>query len=178
MLYVTEDFCDYQENNQNHTNLPTSITLELLPPIKQESVIISTESARESLQESESTEDKFESSETELVAGVHFLSDDNNLSISLDPMDPDSYEKKKNEFLEYVVQEDGSVVCKRCGEVLASRTHWYRHKYKVHMVQANNKLVSPAPLLMCHHCKVYFKSRKGYRGHIAARYVILIMFFF
>ncbi|XP_072379398.1 uncharacterized protein ttk isoform X1 [Diabrotica undecimpunctata] len=169
-FHPSEDFCDYQENNQNHTNLPTSITLELLPPIKQESVIISTESARELLQESESTEDKFESSETELVAGVHFLSDDNNLSISLDPMDPDSYEKKKNEFLEYVVQEDGSVVCKRCGEVLASRTHWYRHKYKVHMVQASNKLVSPAPLLMCHHCKVYFKSRKGYRGHIAARH--------
>ena len=33
--------------------------------------------------------------------------------------------------LDYVVNEDGSCTCKLCGEVVASRTHWYRHKYKV-----------------------------------------------
>ncbi|CAG9814301.1 unnamed protein product [Phaedon cochleariae] len=41
-------------------------------------------------------------------------------------------------------------VCKLCGEVLASRTHWYRHKYKFHV---NNNL-----------------SRKGYMGHLATRH--------
>ena len=35
-------------------------------------------------------------------------------------------------MLEYVVNDsDGSCMCKLCGEVLSSRTHWYRHKYKV-----------------------------------------------
>ena len=34
--------------------------------------------------------------------------------------------------LDYVINEsDGSCMCKLCGEVLSSRTHWYRHKYKV-----------------------------------------------
>ena len=34
--------------------------------------------------------------------------------------------------LDYVINEsDGSCMCKTCGEVLSSRTHWYRHKYKV-----------------------------------------------
>ena len=33
--------------------------------------------------------------------------------------------------LDYIVNDDGSCVCKLCGEVTASRTHWYRHKYKV-----------------------------------------------
>ena len=34
--------------------------------------------------------------------------------------------------LDYVINDsDGSCMCKMCGEVLSSRTHWYRHKYKV-----------------------------------------------
>jgi hypothetical protein len=33
--------------------------------------------------------------------------------------------------LDYVINEDGSCTCKLCGEKVASRTHWYRHKYKV-----------------------------------------------
>ncbi|XP_056632562.1 zinc finger and BTB domain-containing protein 17-like isoform X1 [Diorhabda sublineata] len=162
---------DYPENNQNHTNLPSAITVELLPAIKQESVIISTEAARHLLHETLDIDDKYQPSpEPEPSAGVHFLSDEKSLTISIDPLDNDSYEKKKSELLEYLVQPDGSVICKRCGEVLASRTHWYRHKYKVHVLQANQKLVSPAPLFMCNHCNVFFKSRKGYTGHIASRH--------
>ena len=33
--------------------------------------------------------------------------------------------------LEYALNEDGSVTCKLCEENVPSRTHWYRHKYKV-----------------------------------------------
>ena len=33
--------------------------------------------------------------------------------------------------LDYTMNDDGSCVCKLCGELLPSRTHWYRHKYKV-----------------------------------------------
>ena len=33
--------------------------------------------------------------------------------------------------LDYTVNEDGSCLCKLCGELTQSRTHWYRHKYKV-----------------------------------------------
>ena len=33
--------------------------------------------------------------------------------------------------LDYIVNEDGTCTCKLCGELTQSRTHWYRHKYKV-----------------------------------------------
>ena len=33
--------------------------------------------------------------------------------------------------LDYTLNEDGSCTCKICGEKVSSRTHWYRHKYKV-----------------------------------------------
>lgn len=33
--------------------------------------------------------------------------------------------------LDYVINDDGSCTCKLCGERVQSRTHWYRHKYKV-----------------------------------------------
>ena len=36
-----------------------------------------------------------------------------------------------NVTLDYLIHEDGSCTCKLCGELTASRTHWYRHKYKV-----------------------------------------------
>ncbi|XP_046969306.1 uncharacterized protein LOC124536760 [Vanessa cardui] len=65
-----------------------------------------------------------------------------------------------------MTRNDGSVVCKLCGEVLQSRTHWYRHKYKLHVIQPLN----PAPLFQCEQCLVFFKSRKGYIGHIASRH--------
>ncbi|RZF38324.1 hypothetical protein LSTR_LSTR012111 [Laodelphax striatellus] len=62
--------------------------------------------------------------------------------------------------------DDGSVICKWCGEWLPSRTHWYRHKYKLHMSQPP----STANLIKCHKCNVFFKSRKGYVGHVTARH--------
>lgn len=58
------------------------------------------------------------------------------------------------------------MVCKRCGEILASRTHWYRHKYKVHVSNFGN----PSPLFKCDYCNVFFKSRKGYIGHHSTRH--------
>lgn len=60
----------------------------------------------------------------ELSTGVHFLTDDDNGNNTNGGGDPENYDKKKNELLEYLMRHDGSVVCKLCGEVLASRTHW------------------------------------------------------
>lgn len=65
--------------------------------------------------------------------------------------------KSRHDFMEYLTRSDGSVVCKLCGEVLQSRTHWYRHKYKLHVIPPLN----PAPLYQCDQCLVFFKSRKG-----------------
>ncbi|KAF7287555.1 hypothetical protein GWI33_005919 [Rhynchophorus ferrugineus] len=172
-----EDYLDYsQENNQNHTNLPASVTVNIEhPPQKQETVIISTEEARNMMHleqvkvEPTDPVDNCDKSDVALVhipiepevnTGVHFLTDDESSKSE------DSYEKKKAEFLEYLPQADGSVVCKRCGEVLASRTHWYRHKYKVHV----NNFANPSPLFKCEHCNVFFKSRKGYMGHYSTRH--------
>lgn len=100
----------------------------------------------------------------ESQTGIHFLTDDENGAIQSE--NEDNYEKKKCELLEYLIHSDGTVVCKLCGEVLASRTHWYRHKYKVHV----NSLIHPAPLFKCSHCNAFFKSRKGYMGHYATRH--------
>lgn len=86
-----------------------------------------------------------------------------------------------------MIRGDGSVTCKLCGEILASRTHWYRHKYKLHanvtlsspivVGTSSNSVTPPAtthpqpsPLYKCEHCTVFFKSKKGYMGHIAARH--------
>ncbi|XP_069701923.1 protein bric-a-brac 1 isoform X2 [Periplaneta americana] len=74
----------------------------------------------------------------------------------------------RQELLEYLIREDGSVVCKWCGEILPSRTHWYRHKYKFHVPSSGTQ--SPASLYKCHRCNVFFKSRKGYAGHVATRH--------
>lgn len=102
------------------------------------------------------------------VSGVHFLSHD-----SLELLVPKSETREvtvdppsRRELLEYMIQLDGSVVCKWCGEVLPSRTHWYRHKYKFH-VQAPPGSTS---LFKCYRCNVFFKSRKGYHGHMASRH--------
>ena len=38
-----------------------------------------------------------------------------------------------NMTLDYLINDNGTCTCKLCGEVTASRTHWYRHKYKVHI---------------------------------------------
>ena len=58
------------------------------------------------------------------------------------------------------MNEDGTCLCKLCGEKVASRTHWYRHKYKVHNVA----------LFRCEKCEIFFKSKKGYEGHLANKH--------
>lgn len=117
---------------------------------------------------------------SEATAGVHFLSrdsdDDGHGCIVVTKCEEaDSEEllmestvtRSKHELLEYQMQEDGTVVCKWCGEVLPSRTHWYRHKYKFHVPST---VPAPANLYKCHRCNVFFKSRKGYIGHMASRH--------
>nr|CAI5836458.1 unnamed protein product [Callosobruchus analis] len=106
-----EDYCASQENNQNHTNLPSTITIELLTPIKQESVIISTEAARSLMQENSEVEERISpEAVAEATAGVHFLTDDENGSCKSETavggevdeaLSAASYEKRKNELLEY-----------------------------------------------------------------------------
>ncbi|CAH0406062.1 unnamed protein product [Chilo suppressalis] len=103
--------------------------------------------------------------------GVHFLTEkteDVMPKLEQENKDPDAKEtpKARNDLLEYFMRNDGSVVCKLCGEILQSRTHWYRHKYKLHVIHPLN----PAPLFQCEQCLVYFKSRKGYIGHLASRH--------
>ncbi|XP_063392627.1 uncharacterized protein LOC134678108 [Cydia fagiglandana] len=105
---------------------------------------------------------------------VHFLtikkchSEDISDNENLDDKEQEANEnsKSRNELLEYMTRNDGSVVCKLCGEILQSRTHWYRHKYKRHVIQPLN----PAPLFQCEQCLVFFKSRKGYIGHLSSRH--------
>ncbi|KAL4715249.1 hypothetical protein ACJJTC_007831 [Scirpophaga incertulas] len=104
-------------------------------------------------------------------SGVHFLTEkiEELHQHTANDKDQDVKEMPKNsrsDLLEYMIRSDGSVICKLCGEILQSRTHWYRHKYKLHVVQPLN----PAPLFQCEQCLVYFKSRKGYIGHLASRH--------
>ncbi|CAH2099730.1 unnamed protein product [Euphydryas editha] len=107
--------------------------------------------------------------ETIQDTGVHFLTEKLNkdeINENKDQENTKDIPKVRNDLLEYMTRNDGSVVCKLCGEILQSRTHWYRHKYKLHVIQPLN----PAPLFQCEQCLVYFKSRKGYIGHIASRH--------
>uniref|UniRef100_A0A1B0CEE4 C2H2-type domain-containing protein n=1 Tax=Lutzomyia longipalpis TaxID=7200 RepID=A0A1B0CEE4_LUTLO len=77
--------------------------------------------------------------------------------------------QEKADLLDYVMREDGSVLCKICGEILSSRTHWYRHKYKIHSpISAPGS--HPSALFQCEQCSAFFKSRKGYIGHLASRH--------
>ncbi|XP_075236451.1 uncharacterized protein LOC142333313 [Lycorma delicatula] len=110
------------------------------------------------------------------ASGVHFLSHESLLAVpkqepidDIEESDSSNFDmtlQGRRDLLEYLIQEDGSVICKWCGEVLPSRTHWYRHKYKLH--------VSSPPgttnLFKCYRCNVFFKSRKGYVGHITSRH--------
>ncbi|KAJ8733915.1 hypothetical protein PYW07_014466 [Mythimna separata] len=95
--------------------------------------------------------------------GVHFLTEQ---TAEGNKEEGKENSKGRHELLEYLLKNDGSVICKMCGEILQSRTHWYRHKYKRHAAQPTN----PAPLFQCEQCFGYFKSRKGYIGHIATRH--------
>ncbi|KAH0952036.1 hypothetical protein HN011_006800 [Eciton burchellii] len=107
-----------------------------------------------------------------VVSGVHFLSDraeEDRADLLLPKSETGESEPEqvRKQLLEYLIQSDGSVVCKWCGEVLPSRTRWYRHKYKLHVA---TQVVQPAPLFKCHSCNAYFKSRKGYIGHLSSRH--------
>ncbi|CAB3231360.1 unnamed protein product [Arctia plantaginis] len=109
-----------------------------------------------------------ESSMKDMTTGVHFLTEQSpdNIEPRFENGNNEVVIKGRSDLLEYMTRNDGSVICKLCGEILQSRTHWYRHKYKVHMIQPLN----PAPLFQCEQCHVYFKSRKGYIGHIASKH--------
>ncbi|XP_048509234.1 protein tramtrack, beta isoform isoform X3 [Athalia rosae] len=100
-----------------------------------------------------------------IVSGVHFLTDQEEQHTDIVPKTEGV--ETEPELLEYLIQNDGSVVCKWCGEVLPSRTRWYRHKYKLHV---SSQVTQPAPLFKCHSCNAYFKSRKGYIGHLSSRH--------
>ncbi|CAK1599992.1 unnamed protein product [Parnassius mnemosyne] len=110
--------------------------------------------------------------ETQEAAGVHSETEDSkiestkNVTSDSKESDPVNISKARTDLLEYMIRNDGSVVCKLCGEILQSRTHWYRHKYKFHVMQPLN----PAPLFQCEQCLVFFKSRKGFNGHVASRH--------
>lgn len=102
------------------------------------------------------------------AAGFHFLSHEYFEKANQDSINEiiDSLPKARSDLLEYLVKSDGTVVCKWCGEVLPSRTHWYRHKYKLHVPTAG----LPAGLIKCIKCNTFFKSRKGYVGHCISRH--------
>ncbi|XP_044596109.1 modifier of mdg4-like isoform X1 [Cotesia glomerata] len=109
-----------------------------------------------------------------MVSGIHFLTtdhedDDRNqdLLVPKSETPSDTEPEVRKQLLEYMIQNDGSVICKWCGEVLPSRTRWYRHKYKLHV---STQVTQPAPLFKCHSCNAYFKSRKGYIGHLSSRH--------
>ena len=90
-----------------------------------------------------------------------------------------------NVTLDYVINENGTCTCKLCGEVTQSRTHWYRHKYKVKYAHTWNwggliwhkrdgdvdiMQVHNVCLFRCEKCEIFFKSKKGYEGHVANRH--------
>lgn len=96
------------------------------------------------------------------TTGLHFLTEKTEEINSKSENESQTHDNKetpkaRHDLLEYMMRNDGSVVCKLCGEILQSRTHWYRHKYKLHVIHPLN----PAPLFQCEQCLVYFKSRKG-----------------
>ncbi|KAL7632644.1 UNVERIFIED_CONTAM: hypothetical protein RMT77_017023 [Armadillidium vulgare] len=68
--------------------------------------------------------------------------------------------EQTNITLDYVLNCNGTATCKLCGELLPSRNHWYRHKYKTH---ANS-------LYRCDECGVVYKSKKGYETHMEVKH--------
>ena len=57
-----------------------------------------------------------------------------------------------NVTLDYLIHEDGSCTCKLCGELTASRTHWYRHKYKVTRSVTADLVCNGAAVSRCTTC--------------------------
>ncbi|XP_069985110.1 protein tramtrack, alpha isoform isoform X4 [Penaeus vannamei] len=74
---------------------------------------------------------------------------------SCENTDPDP-----NVTLDYVLNSNGTATCKLCGELLPSRNHWYRHKYKTHATA----------LYRCDDCGVVYKSKKGYETHMEVKH--------
>ncbi|XP_045135325.1 protein bric-a-brac 1-like isoform X4 [Portunus trituberculatus] len=72
----------------------------------------------------------------------------------------DGNELEQNVTLDYVLNSNGTATCKLCGELLPSRNHWYRHKYKTHATA----------LYRCDDCGVVYKSKKGYETHMEVKH--------
>ncbi|XP_061929042.1 protein tramtrack, alpha isoform isoform X3 [Apis cerana] len=163
--------------------LPSDITFEICtsssssspppppppPPPSAPSTTTATKSGEETVFTEGNTDATYIKSER-VVSGMHFLTDreEERGDLLLPKSESGEAEPEvRKQLLEYLIQNDGSVVCKWCGEVLPSRTRWYRHKYKLHV---STQVTQPAPLFKCHSCNAYFKSRKGYIGHLSSRH--------
>ncbi|XP_024220308.1 longitudinals lacking protein, isoforms H/M/V isoform X2 [Bombus impatiens] len=157
-------------------SLPSDITFEICtsssssspPPPPSAPSTTATRSGEDSFSEG-NTGSTYIKSER-VVSGMHFLTDreEDRGDLLLPKSESGEAEPEvRKQLLEYLIQNDGSVVCKWCGEVLPSRTRWYRHKYKLHV---STQVTQPAPLFKCHSCNAYFKSRKGYIGHLSSRH--------
>lgn len=72
----------------------------------------------------------------------------------------ESSDLDQNVTLDYVLNSNGTATCKLCGELLPSRNHWYRHKYKTHATA----------LYRCDDCGVVYKSKKGYETHMEVKH--------
>ena len=71
-----------------------------------------------------------------------------------------------NMTLDYFINDNGTCTCKLCGEVTASRTHWYRHKYKVSKSQdVNCKIKYP----LCRFTTFVYSNAKNARFSSRAR---------
>ncbi|XP_076654240.1 zinc finger and BTB domain-containing protein ttk isoform X1 [Halictus rubicundus] len=153
-------------------NLPTDITFEICTSSSSSSPPPPTTTPARTGEDSfneDNGSSTFIKSER-VVSGMHFLTDreEDRADLLLPKSESGEAEPEvRKQLLEYLIQNDGSVVCKWCGEVLPSRTRWYRHKYKLHV---STQVTQPAPLFKCHSCNAYFKSRKGYIGHLSSRH--------
>ncbi|XP_018365144.1 PREDICTED: protein tramtrack, beta isoform-like isoform X1 [Trachymyrmex cornetzi] len=163
------------KQDQLPSQLPNDITFEVCSSSSPSSPAAPASSASSSMthggDDKEDTGSAGTFIKTEKDSGVHFLTnrteeDQTDLLLPKSEASDNEPEVRK-QLLEYLIQNDGSVVCKWCGEVLPSRTRWYRHKYKLHV---STQVAQPAPLFKCHSCNTYFKSRKGYIGHLSSRH--------
>ncbi|XP_034188419.1 zinc finger and BTB domain-containing protein ttk isoform X2 [Osmia lignaria lignaria] len=155
-------------------SLPSDITFEICTssssssPPPASSITATTRSGEDAFNETNEAGEFIKSER--VVSGMHFLTDreEDRAELLLPKSESGEAEPEvRKQLLEYLIQNDGSVVCKWCGEVLPSRTRWYRHKYKLHVP---TQVSQPAPLFKCHSCNAYFKSRKGYIGHLSSRH--------
>lgn len=157
LTFIRPDVSDfhYTYEDDGEGNTVPVITLEVLSKLTQ----------TEEYEQSEiSCEMQQTAAESQEAPSDHFITEvPKTEPIQPEPSDNKEQEQNANtskvrtDLLEYMIRNDGSVICKLCGEILQSRTHWYRHKYKLHVIPPLN----PAPLYQCEQCLVFFKSRKG-----------------